>query len=55
MIIKFMDALYNYWHAKLIGMLTDGKNTMTGRHTDVVTCIVACAKHKVLQIWCMSH
>jgi hypothetical protein len=30
MISKFMDALYSKWRAKLIGMSTDGENTMTG-------------------------
>jgi hypothetical protein len=40
---------------KLIGMSTDGKNTMTGWHAGVVTHIVACAKHKVLRIWCVPH
>jgi hypothetical protein len=55
MINKFMDALYNKWCAKLISMPTDGKNTMTSQHASVVTCIVACVKHKVLRIWCVSH
>ncbi len=44
--------MYNKWCAKLIGMLTNSENTMIGQHVDVVTCIVACAEHKVLQIWC---
>ncbi|CAK9267310.1 unnamed protein product [Sphagnum jensenii] len=55
MISKFMDALYIKWHAKLIGMSINDKNTMTCHHTNVVTRIVACAKHKVLWIWCVSH
>jgi hypothetical protein len=55
MISKFMDALYSKWCAKLIGMSTDGENTMTGRHTDVVTRIVTCAEHKVLRMWCAPH
>jgi hypothetical protein len=55
MISKFMDMLYSKWPAKLIGMSTDSENTMTGRHTGVVTCIVTCAEHKVLRIWCAPH
>jgi hypothetical protein len=55
MISKFMDALYSKWHVKLIDMSTNGENTMTGRHTGVMTNIVTCAEHKVLQIWCASH
>jgi hypothetical protein len=41
MINKFMDALYNKWCAKLISMLTDGKNTMTGRHHDMLARLVS--------------
>jgi hypothetical protein len=55
MISKFMDALYNKWHTKLIGMSTDNENTMTGRHAGVVTHIVACVKDKVLRMWCVPH
>jgi hypothetical protein len=55
MISKFMDVLYSKWRAKLISMSTDGENTMIGRHAGVMTRIVACAKHKVLQIWCAPH
>lgn len=55
MISKFMDTLYSKWHAKLIGMSTDGENTMMGRHASVVTRIVVCAEHKVLRIWCAPH
>jgi hypothetical protein len=55
MIIKFMDILYSKWCSKLIGMSTDDKNTMTSRHGGVVTRIVVCAKHKLLQIWCTPH
>ncbi|CAK9872571.1 unnamed protein product [Sphagnum jensenii] len=40
LIVKFMDALYNKWRAKLIGVSTDGENTMTGRHAGVVTRLV---------------
>jgi hypothetical protein len=36
-------------------MSTDGKNTMTGWHTGVVTHIVVCVEHKVLRIWCVPH
>jgi len=43
MLVKFLNALYDKWHTKLIGMSSDGKNTMTGRHTGLVTCMIACA------------
>ncbi|CAK9862315.1 unnamed protein product [Sphagnum jensenii] len=55
MISKFMDALYNKWHTKLIGMSTDNENTMTGRHAGVMTHIVMCANYKVLRMWCVPH
>ncbi len=50
MINKFMDVLYSKWRTKLISMLNDGENTMTGRHVSVVTRIVVCVEHKVLRI-----
>jgi hypothetical protein len=50
LITKFMDMLYMKWHAKLIGMSTDGKNTMTGHHVGVVTRLVNCANNDVLRI-----
>ncbi len=55
LIAKFMDALYNKWCSKLIGVSTDGENTMTSRHAGVVTHLVACADNNVLRIWCTSH
>jgi hypothetical protein len=50
LIAKFMDVLYIKWRAKLIGMLTDGKNTMTGRHVGVVTRLVDCTDYNMLCI-----
>ncbi len=50
-----MDALYIKWCAKLIGVSTDDKNTMTGHHAGVVTCLVDCANNDVLRIWCAPH
>jgi len=50
MLVKFFDALYSKWHAKLIGMSSDGENTMTGCHTGLVTRMIACAENPVLRI-----
>ncbi|CAI5725171.1 unnamed protein product [Hyaloperonospora brassicae] len=36
-IAKLMDALFPNWRAKLIGVSSDGENTMTGSHRDLVT------------------
>jgi hypothetical protein len=55
LITKFIDALYKKWRSKLIGVLTDDENTMTGRHAGVVTRLVACADNNVLRIWCTPH
>jgi hypothetical protein len=55
LIAKFMDVLYMKWRAKLVGMSTDGKNTMTGRHVGIVTRLVDCVDNDVLGIWCASH
>jgi hypothetical protein len=55
LIAKFMDALYIKWRAKLIGVLTDGGNTMTGCHAGVVTRLVDCADNNLLRIWCAPH
>jgi hypothetical protein len=55
LIAKFMDTLYSKWRSKLIGVSTDGENTMTGHHAGVVTRLVACADNNVLQIWCALH
>jgi len=55
MLVKFFDALYSKWHAKLIGMSFVGENTMTSRHTGLVTRMIACAENPVLRIWCALH
>jgi hypothetical protein len=50
MLVKFVDTLYDKWCAKLIGMSSDGENTMTGRHTDFVSRMIAYAKNPVFRI-----
>jgi hypothetical protein len=55
MLVKFFDTLYGKWCAKLIGMSSDGGNTMTGRHTSLVTRMIACADNPMLRIWCGLH
>jgi hypothetical protein len=41
-----MDVLYVKWRAKLIGMSSNGEDTMMGRHVGMVTC----TENKVLHI-----
>jgi hypothetical protein len=55
LIAKFMDVLYSKWCAKLVGVSTDGENTMMGRHVGVMTRVVTCADNNVLLIWCPLH
>jgi len=55
MLVKFLDALYDKWCAKLIGMSSDSKNMMTSHHTGLVTRMIACAENPVLRIWCALH
>ena len=55
MIAKLMDALFPNWRVKLIGVLSDGENTMTGRHRDLVTRLVSAAEYNVLRVWCAPH
>jgi hypothetical protein len=50
MLVKFLDTLYDKLRAKLIGMSSVGENTMTGRHTGLVTRMIACAENPVLRI-----
>jgi len=55
MLVKFLDTLYSKWRAKLIGMSSDGENTMTSRHTGLVIRMIACIENPVLRIWCALH
>jgi hypothetical protein len=55
MLVKFLDALYSKWRTKLINMSSDSENTMTGRHTDLVTRMITCTENLVLRISCALH
>jgi hypothetical protein len=55
MLVKFFNALYGKWRAKLIDMSSDNENTMTGRHTGLITRMIACVENPVLRIWCALH
>jgi hypothetical protein len=50
MVVKFLDTLYNQWRNKLIGVSSNGKNTMTDRHYGFVTRMVQSTSNKVLCI-----
>ncbi|RHZ28071.1 hypothetical protein DYB37_002647 [Aphanomyces astaci] len=55
MIVKLLDALFPKWRAKLIGVSSDGENTMTGRHRGLVTMLVAAAEYNIMRVWCAPH
>ena len=54
-LVKFSDALYDPWRAKLIGMSSDGKNTLKGLHRGIFSRMVAIAENPVLRIWCVPQ
>ena len=53
--VAVLNAITATWRDKLIGMGTDGENTMIGRHAGVVTQICAMATHPVVRTWCVPH
>ncbi len=55
LIAKFMDAMYSKWRAKLVGVLTDGENTMMGCHAGIVTRLITYVDNDVLHIRCPPH
>ncbi|ETN17945.1 hypothetical protein PPTG_05603 [Phytophthora nicotianae INRA-310] len=50
-----LDVLYGQWRDKMIGVASDGENTMTGRHAGVVTLLENEATHPILRVWCAAH
>ena len=54
-IAKLKDARFPNGWAKLIGVSSDGKNTMTGRYRGLVTRLVSAAEYNVLRVWCAPH
>ena len=55
MIDKLMEAFFPNWRAKLIGVSSDGGNTMTLRHRGLVTRLVSATEYNVLRVWCAPH
>ena len=55
MLINFQDSIYLDWRRKMINVLSDGKNTITRRHTGLVTRIARCEELNVLRVWCAPH
>jgi hypothetical protein len=50
-----LDALFPSWRDRVIGISSDGENTMTGRIQGVVTRLVSQATNKVVRVWCIPH
>ena len=55
LIYTIMDSIFSEWRTKLIGVSTDGENTMTGRHGGVVTLLERQATNKIVRVWCPIH
>lgn len=55
LIVAVLDILFESWRDKLIGIASDGENTMTSRHGGVVTLLEKEATHNVLRVWCAAH
>ncbi len=57
--VKLIKILLNTvspsWREKVISISSDGENTMTGRHTGVVTLLENECSNLVLHIWCIPH
>jgi hypothetical protein len=50
-----LDSLSPLWRDKGISISSDGENTMTGRHAEVVTLLEKECSNPVLRIWCVPH
>jgi hypothetical protein len=57
--VKLIKIMLNIvspsWREKVISISSDGENTMTGRHTSVVTLLQNECSNPVLRIWCIPH
>jgi hypothetical protein len=50
MVVKFFDTLYGWWCDKIIGVASDGENTMIGRHSGFIMHMVQFVSNKVLRV-----
>jgi len=55
LIYTIMDCTFHDWRTKLIGLSTDGENTMTGRYGGVVTLVEREATNQIIRVWCPIH
>ncbi|RHY01131.1 hypothetical protein DYB36_012800 [Aphanomyces astaci] len=55
LIVRTLDAIAPIWRYKLLGVGSVGENTMTGRHSGVVTQLVAMATYPTVRTWCVPH
>ncbi len=50
LIVKIRDVLFSMWHDKLILVSSDGENTMTRRHSGLVTLLENEATNNILRV-----
>ena len=56
LVCRFLDVLCPRWRTQLIGIGSDGANTMTGHLKDVVTRLIKESSNtKVYRVWCGLH
>lgn len=55
LLFAIFDALRVTWRDTLLGVSTDGENTITGRHGGLATLLEAEAANLLLRIWCPPH
>jgi hypothetical protein len=55
LLATILDAMYTGWRDKLISVSSDGENTVTGRHGDVVNLLEQQCNNRMLRIWCPAH
>ena len=55
LITTFFDIICPTWRTKLIGIGSDGENTMTGHLQGVVTRMEQAADHEIYRVWCGLH
>jgi hypothetical protein len=52
------DIIFSEWHTKLIGVSTDGENTLTSYHGGVVRLLQRQATNNIVRVWrpiCQGH
>jgi hypothetical protein len=57
MVVSFLDVLRPDWKVHLLGVSSDGARNITGRVSDVVTCLSNAMHNEcpLTRVWCGAH